>query len=377
MSRIAVLNAGTATLKVAVLRVNRGAVTEEYRAQHEWAEAAGPGTVAAALARMSAPFDAVGHRVVHGGPIFREGVRLDGAVVDAIERLIPLAPLHNARALELIRAADRAFPDVPAFALFDTAFHAHRPVESMCYALPAELVEAFDLRRYGFHGIAHASLTETLAQTLGRPATEVTAVTLQLGSGCSACAVENGRSIETSMGYTPLEGLVMPSRSGDIDPAIVLRLVRAGYEPDEIERQLTRCSGLLGLAGSADVRELLAAEAGGNECARLALHVFVRRVVMTVGAYFTLLNGRGVLAFAGGIGTHSAEIRRRIAVGLAGWNIDIDAGRNVANTLGRISTRRSRDVFTLRTDEESIIAREVGRLLSSGDSGQRCGGSAH
>jgi acetate kinase len=364
VNRIAVLNAGTATLKVAVLRVHDGAVTEEYRAQHEWAEAAGSEATAAALARMSRPFEAVGHRVVHGGSTFCEGVRLDGAVVDAIERLIPLAPLHNARAIEVIRAAGGAFPDVPAFALFDTAFHAHRPAESMCYALPVELVEAFDLRRYGFHGIAHASLTEALAERLGLPATDVTAVTLQLGSGCSACAVEEGRSIETSMGYTPLEGLVMPSRSGDIDPAIVLRLIRAGYDPDEIERQLTRCSGLLGLSGSFDVRELLAAEAAGNERARLALQVFVRRVVMTVGAYLTLLKGRGVLAFGGGIGTHSAEIRQRIAEGLAAWDVEIDEELNKTNALGRISKEHSRDVFALRTDEESIIAREIDRLLS-------------
>jgi acetate kinase len=166
------------------------------------------------------------------------------------------------------------------------------------------------------------------------------------------------------MGFTPVEGLVMPTRSGDIDPAIVLRLVRAGYEPDEVERQLTRCSGLLGLSGSSDVREVLAAEARGDERARLAVAVFVRRIVMTVGAYLTLLEGQGVLAFGGGIGTHSVEIRRRIAAGLAAWDIEIDAQRNSTNTPGRISKQGSRDVFLLHTSEESIIAREVDGLLS-------------
>jgi acetate kinase len=364
MSRIAVLNAGTATLKVAVLRVDGEKVTPEDRAEHEWTEATAADMITAALTHVSKPIDAVGHRVVHGGTTFRDAVRIDGAVVNAIERSIPLAPLHNTRALELIRAANAAFPDVPGFALFDTAFHAHRPPESMAYALPAELVNTLEFRRYGFHGIAHASLIQALAEKLERPASEVTAVTLQLGSGCSACAVRNGRSIETSMGYTPLEGLVMPTRSGDIDPAIVLRLVRAGYEADEIERQLTRLSGLMGLSGSSDVREVLVAEARGDERARIALGVFVRRIVMTVGAYLTLLEGQGVLAFGGGIGTHSVEIRRRVAAGLAAWGIEIDPQRNATTALGRISKDGSRRVFVLQTDEESIIAREVGRLLS-------------
>jgi acetate kinase len=363
MSRIAVLNAGTATLKVAVLRVDRGQVTPEDRTEFEWTETTEPGMAAAALAHVRQPIDAVGHRVVHGGATFRDAVRIDDTVLKAIERSIPLAPLHNARALELIRAARAVFPDVPAFALFDTAFHAHRSPESMSYALPDELVDTFELRRYGFHGIAHASLIEALADSLKRPVGQITAVTLQLGSGCSACAVRNGRSIETSMGFTPVEGLVMPTRSGDIDPAIVLRLVRAAYEPDEVERQLTRCSGLLGLSGSSDVREVLAAEARGDERARLAVAVFVRRIVMTVGAYLTLLEGQGVLAFGGGIGTHSVEIRRRVAAGLAAWGIEIDAQRNATNALGRISKQGSRDVFLLHTNEESVIAREVNRLL--------------
>jgi acetate kinase len=366
MSRIAVLNAGTATLKVAVLRVNGGKVAPEGRTEHEWTEATRPDMLAAALTRISQPIDAVGHRVVHGGTAFRDAVQIDDAVIDAIERSIPLAPLHNARALELIRAANAAFPDVPGFALFDTAFHAHRSPESMAYALPEEIVNTLKLSRFGFHGIAHVSLIEALAGIFERPASKITAVTLQLGSGCSACAVRYGRSIETSMGYTPLEGLVMPTRCGDIDPAIALRLLRAGYEADEIERQLMRCSGLLGLSGSSDVREVLAAEARGDERARIALGVFVRRIVMTVGAYLTLLEGQGVLAFGGGIGTHSAEIRRRVAAGLAAWGIEIDTQRNATNAPGRISKDGSRGVFVLRTNEEGIIAGEVGRLLSGG-----------
>jgi acetate kinase len=358
-----VLNAGTATLKLAVMRVRDGRASAERRAQHDWSEGAAPEAVAAALAAIDLPIDAIGHRVVHGGSAFERPARLDSAVLREIERLTPLAPLHNARSLALIRAANEAFPGIAAFAVFDTAFHAQRSAESLHYALPAELADRFELRRFGFHGIAHASLIESLAESTGSVADEITAVTLQLGSGCSACAVLNGRSIETSMGYTPLEGLVMPRRSGDVDPAIVLRLVRAGLEPDEIEQTLTERSGLIGLAGSADVRELLSAEAGGDERARLALAVFVRRIVMTTGAYLTLLEGRGMLAFGGGIGANSPEIRRRISAGLAAWAVEIDTERNEINLPGRISKPSSRDVFMLQTDEESIMARDIARLL--------------
>ena len=367
MTRIAVLNAGTATLKAAVLDVEAaGGAAEVYREEHDWSAAAPAAAVVdAALRGIDAPFAAIGHRVVHGGAALDRTVRIDARVEDAIEALVPLAPLHNARALEVVRAARAAFPEVPAFAAFDTAFHAGRAAESMCYALPRELVEAFDLRRYGFHGIAHASLLQALARALARPAAELSAVTLQLGSGCSACAIENGRSVETSMGYTPLEGLVMASRSGDIDPAIVLRLARAGYALDDIEEQLTRHSGLAALAGTADMRAILAAEARGDPGAALALRVFVRRIVSTVGAYFTLLHGRGALVFGGGIGTHAAEIRRRVAAGLAAWNVALDPERNAANAPGRISAAGSRDVLVARTDEESIVAQEVARSLDA------------
>ncbi|HUF74605.1 MAG TPA: acetate kinase [Gammaproteobacteria bacterium] len=360
------LNAGTATLKAAVMQVDDGRIAEERREQYDWMQASEDQAVAAVLAGIDAPIDAVAHRVVHGGSSFTKPERLDSAVLEEIERLIPLAPLHNARALELIRAANAAFPDVPAFALFDTTFHAQRPPESAQYALSVELADRFELRRYGFHGLAHASLVDALAESTGQETADITAVTLQLGSGCSACAVSNGRSIETSMGYTPLEGLAMPRRSGDIDPAIVLRLIRAGLAPDAIERELTERSGLLGMAGSADVRELLRAEARGDERARLALAIFVRRIVMTAGAYLTLLDGRGMLAFGGGIGTHSPEIRRRISTGLATWNVELDEARNEANVPGPISKAGSRDVYVLRTDEESIMALAIARVLRDG-----------
>lgn len=364
MTRIAVVNAGAATLKLAVLDVSDDGVREEQRTERSWEGDGNPGaTVAAAIASLDGEVDGIGHRVVHGGAAFSDPVRVDAAVEAGIERLTPLAPLHNALALEGIRAARRARPGVANVAVFDTAFHAHRAAESMAYALPDEAVRRFGLRRYGFHGIAHRALVEALATALGRAAADVTAVTLQLGAGCSACAVDNGRSVETSMGFTPLEGLVMATRCGDIDPAIVLQMARAGCGFDEIEDLLTRQSGLKGLAGSADMREVLAAEGRGDAGAQLALRVFVRRIVLTVGAYFTLLGGRGALVFGGGIGARSAAIRSRICAGLAPWNVAIDDTRNEAGEPGRISREDSRGVFVLQASEEHLIAREVVRLL--------------
>jgi len=365
--RIVVLNAGTATLKVAQFAVGSHDVLEVYRAEHDWLEDDdGDELVARALERIEAPFQAFAHRVVHGGVAFTESVRIDAHVEATLERLLPLAPLHNARALRVIRAAHRLEPRLPAFAAFDTAFHFGRPPESLTYALPADVATALQLRRYGFHGIAHAGLAEELAAAQDTSPHEVDAVTLHLGSGCSACAVEAGRSIETSMGYTPLEGLVMATRCGSIDAAIVLQMARAGYTIDEIETQLNRRSGLLALSGSADVREVLAAEARGDEAAHLALQVFVRRIVLTVGAYLTLLDGRGAVVFGGGIGTHSAPIRERIASGLSAWQVELDDRLNSGNEVGRISRAGSRPVFVFRTNEERMIARDAARLLVAG-----------
>lgn len=361
---IAVLNAGTATLKVALFELRPAGVVETHHTDLAWSEQTDAvALVRDALGAVDRPIAAIGHRVVHGGEAFTATVQIDADVERTLESLLPLAPLHNSRALDAIRSARRALPDVPSFAVFDTAFHADRPRASLFYALPLELVRALKLRRYGFHGIAHAALVESLAAVEHRDPRELTAVTLQLGSGCSACAVKDGRSIETSMGYTPLEGLVMATRCGNIDPAIVLQMARAGYSADDIDAQLNRRSGLVALSGSKDMREILAAEARGDDAARLGLEVFVHRVVLTVGAYFTLLEGRGALVFGGGIGTHSPEIRARVAAGLRAWDVELDDQLNAASAIGRISTSRARAVYVFRTNEEQLIAREVARLL--------------
>jgi acetate kinase len=364
--RVAVLNAGSGTVKVALVEVGAAATAVcARRVVDLTAGTCSQSVFAAALDAVGdgAGVDAVGHRVVHGGRRFTRTVRIDPTVEQAIDALAKLAPLHNPLALEGIRAARDRFPGRPMVAVFDTAFHSRRPPESLRYPLPWETCESLDLFRYGFHGIAHESLVQSLATEERIEAGEVTAVTLQLGAGCSACAVERGRSIETSMGLSPLGGLPMATRSGDLDPAVVLELVRRGHALNEVEEMLTHRSGLKGLAGEADVRSVLRAEARGDERAALAIALFVRRIVALAGAYFTLLGGAGALVFGGGIGTHSTEIRRRVAAGLFAWGVDLDPVRNAGDICGRISRDGTRPVYTFETDEERLIARSVHALL--------------
>lgn len=367
--RIAVLNVGSSSVKAAGFEGEAESLRETERVDRDVPSGEG-GTEAAvrdALAAVgvgSREVDALGHRVVHGGTRFTTPTRIDTEVEAAIEALCALAPLHNPAALAGLRAARELAPNVPMVAVFDTAFHAARPAASTRYALPWELADSLELYRYGFHGIAHASLAASLAQAEGIDPHEVTAVTLQLGAGCSAAAIERGRSIETSMGFTPLEGLPMATRSGDVDPALVLHLLRQGYDADALEALLMRRSGLLGLGGSADLREVLAAEAQGKERARVAVELLVQRVVATTGAYLTLLAGQGSVAFGGGIGTHSAEIRERVAHGLRGWDVRLDPSHG-PEARGRISAPGTRPVFAFATDEESVIARATAEALGA------------
>jgi acetate kinase len=366
--RIAVVNAGSATVKAALAEVDDDGARVLERARCTLsAEQKLSGAFEVALAETGAlagAVDGIAHRVVHGGREFTEPVRIDSRVEHAIEKLGALAPLHNPPALEGIRIARQLLPGKPMVAVFDTAFHAGRAPESMRYALPWELADSLDLLRYGFHGIAHASLVESLAEAQDCSAEAVAAVTLQLGAGCSACAVANGRSVETTMGFSPLEGLVMATRAGDVDATVVLELQRHGRDLEEVRDLLTRRSGLLGLAGAQDLRHVLAAEAEGDERARVAVDLFVRRIVASVGAYWTLLGGEGALVFGGGIGTHSAEIRRRVAQKLGAWNVRLDPDRNAGSPIGRISADASRPVFVFETDEERLLARSAYAVLT-------------
>ncbi len=367
---VAVLNAGSATAKAALVEVAGEGDTAHvsWRGSRPLDSLGRAGSAFASLLdelREHQPeVEAVGHRVVHGGNRFTQPVRVDSSVENEIARLSPFAPLHNPLALEGIRAAKDAFPTTPMVAVFDTAFHAHRPPESIRFPLPWKLTEELQMFRYGFHGTAHASLADSLAQAERMNPEDVHAVTLQLGAGCSACAIAGGQSIETSMGFSPLGGLPMATRSGDLDPGVLLTLLRNGMSASDLENLLTRQSGLLGITGSADMRDVLAAETRGDERARVGLALFVRSVVAVVGAYLTLLEGRGALIFGGGIGTGSHELRQRVSAGLTAWNVTLDADRNASGVPGLISSSSSRPVYVFETDEETRIAQSTRHLIS-------------
>ncbi|HET7342807.1 MAG TPA: acetate/propionate family kinase, partial [Methylomirabilota bacterium] len=331
------LNCGSSSVKFRLLAVTAGAPAADARALAERTEAVRAGDYGGVIervlrtARAAGPVDAVGHRVVHGGPRFVAPTRIDAEVLAAIEALESLAPLHNRPSLAGIRACRAALGEAtPQVAVFDTAFHARLPERAARYAIPPALAERHGVRRYGFHGISYAWATARAAARLGRPVSALKLVALHLGNGCSAAAIRDGVSIDTSMGLTPLEGLVMGTRSGDVDPALPGALARAErVSVEEIEHLLNERSGLLGLGGSADPRELLVREAT-DAGARLALDVFCYRARKYLGAYLAALRGADAVVFTGGIGEHQAEVRARIATGFEWCGLVLDPARNAA-----------------------------------------------
>ena len=320
------------------------------------------------LAGSAVDVEAVGHRVVHGGARFTAPTPIDETVVAEIEALEALAPLHNRPSLAGIRACRAALPAaVPMVAVFDTAFHAGLPERAAQYAIPWELARRHGIRRFGFHGLSYAWATARTAALLGRPPDDVRLVALHLGHGASAAAIRGGASIDTSMGLTPLEGLVMGTRSGDVDPALVGYLARMeGAGVAEVERWLNERSGLFGLAGgSSDVRDLLARERDDPR-ARLALDVFCHRARKYLGAYLAVLEGADAVVFTGGVGEHQPELRRRIARGFEWCGLALDDDRNGA-ALGReavISADGSRvAALVIPADEARVIAHETAACL--------------
>jgi len=317
--------------------------------------------------------DAVGHRVVHGGERFHEPTRIDEEVLSEIQRLSDLAPLHNQACLAGINAARATLgPDMPMVAVFDTAFHRTMPERAATYAIPQDLDAKYGIRRYGFHGIAHASLVHGYAAQTGRSVDTVRAITLHLGNGCSAAAIQGGRSVDTSMGFTPLEGLVMGTRSGDLDPAVVSYLVRrATVSAEQVEQWLNERSGLLGVSGlSHDVRDLLAAEQQGDARAAFALDVFCYRVRKYIGSYLAALGGADAVIFGGGIGEHAPDIRARICDGMDWCGLLLDRDLNdkavaiPAGSAARISRHGAKvEAYVVAVDEETWIARETVRCL--------------
>lgn len=322
-----------------------------------------------------ADIHAVGHRVVHGGEKFTSSTLITTEVIDGIEECIDLAPLHNPDNLKGIHAITEILGSgVPQAAVFDTAFHHSMPEQSYLYAIPYQFYRRHKVRRYGFHGTSHRYVAYRYRKLLGVPKSAVNIITLHLGNGCSAAAIRGGRSVDTSMGLTPLEGLVMGTRSGDVDPAVLQYLIeKEGFSSSQIDTILNKQSGLLGISGlTNDMRELLAEEQENNDRrARLAIEIFVHRVRKYIGAYLAEMNGADAIVFAGGIGENSAEIRGRICRDMEWCGLTLDAAANQELTggkEGRMSTERSKlHAFVIPTDEELLIARDTVRLIERMD----------
>lgn len=358
--RVLVVNAGSSNLKLRLLDhddtlLGSADLTTDRRDGD---------AVRKAVARLPEP-DAVGHRVVHGGPDFTGPVRIGPRVRDRLADLVALAPLHQPESLAGIDLVDDALPGIPAVACFDTAFHAGLPAVATTYALPAEWRDRFRLKRYGFHGLSHAYAARHAARTVGNARARV--VVAHLGAGASLAAVRGADSVDTTMGFTPVEGLVMATRSGDVDPGMLMWLQRQAWlTADEIADALQHRSGLRGLAGSGDMREVLAAAQRGDPDARLAIEVYVHRLRAKIAAMAASLGGVDVLVFTGGVGEHAAPVRARAADGLAFLGIAIDADANAAADSDTDITAPGARVRTLITTarEDLEIAAGVRSVLT-------------
>ena len=318
--------------------------------------------------------DAVGHRVVHGGERFTHSTRIDDTVRRELEDLIELAPLHNPHNIRGITAAVAALgAAVPQVAVFDTAFHHSLPETAYIYAIPYQLYRRHRVRRYGFHGTSHRYVAHRYRQLTGTTRADTKIISIHLGNGASACAINRGESVDTSMGFTPLEGLVMGTRSGDLDPAILdFVAAKEGLSIAELDSMLNKQSGLLGVSGlTADMRELLDEEAeNGDRRARLAIDLFCYRVRKYIGSYLAAMNGADAIVFTGGIGANSSHIRARICADMQWLGIDLDVDRNDAaneqgGAVGRVGSRVA--VWVIPTDEELLIARDTWRIVTGAD----------
>ena len=311
---------------------------------------------------------AIGHRVLHGGEKVTAPVKVDEAVKDIIRDCIPLGPLHNPANLSGIEACEEIFAGVPNVAVFDTQFHQTMPPEAYLYAIPMDFYKKYGIRKYGFHGTSHRFVTLSTAEFLGKKPEDITIITCHLGNGCSMAAVKNGKVIDTTMGLTPLEGLMMGTRSGDMDPAAVLRMVEVGNTAKEVDTILNKKSGLLAVGGigSGDMRDIVNAADSGNKDAALALKMFIRRIVKYIGSYYVLLGGADAIVFTGGIGEHSIPERKAILDGIACLGIKCDDAKNkdCFGKAGVISTDDSSwKAIVMPTNEELMIALETVKTL--------------
>ncbi|MCF1596822.1 acetate kinase [Streptomyces muensis] len=396
-SRVLVLNSGSSSVKYQLLDMGGGGrlamglverIGEETSRLRHTPLAAGGETrewtapvadhdaalkaVSAELAKDGLGLDspelaAIGHRVVHGGQRFTEPTVVDDAVLAEIERLIPVAPLHNPANLTGIRTAQALRPDLPQVAVFDTAFHTTMPESAARYAIDIETADAHRIRRYGFHGTSHAYVSRATAELLGRAPEDVNVIVLHLGNGASASAVRGGRCVDTSMGLTPLEGLVMGTRSGDTDPAVIFHLARVGgMSIAEIDTLLNKKSGLIGLCGDNDMREIRRRIDEGDERAQLAFDIYIHRLKKYIGAYYAVLGRVDAIAFTAGVGENAAPVREAAVAGLEQLGLAVDAELNAVRADGPrlISPAGARvAVAVVPTDEELEIARQTYALV--------------
>ena len=368
---VLVINSGSSSLKYAVVEPDSGTMVADGIV-----ERIGDGPVAdhgaalqesfRQLAESGQPLEtlelvAVGHRVVHGGPDLYKPTLIDDALIAELEDLAPLAPLHNPPAVLGIRVAREALPDLPHIAVFDTAFFHDLPPAAATYAIDRDIAQQWHIRRYGFHGTSHQYVSEQAAAYLGEPLESLNQIVLHLGNGASASAIAGGKPVDTSMGLTPLEGLVMGTRSGDIDPGIISYLSRtAGMSVEDIETLLNKRSGVLGLGGEIDFRVIHKRIESGDAAAQLAYDVYIHRLRKYIGAYLALLGDTDVITFTAGVGENDAAVRRDALTGLTALGIELDEGLNGNSdrSARRISAEKSQTtVLVVPTDEELAIAR--------------------
>lgn len=375
--RVLVINSGSSSLKYQVRETGSdelllSGVVEEIGSGQVPDHAAALDLVESALVAelgQEPGLQAVGHRVVHGGERFSAPVIIDNEITRAIERLAPLAPLHNPAHALGIRAIMRKWPTLPQVAVFDTAFHRTLPEHAWRYAVPHELYAQHGVRRYGFHGTSAEYVTGRAAQLLGRPVDRFDGIICHLGNGTSVTAIKHGRSVDTSMGYTPLAGLVMGTRSGDVDPSVLTQLIiRGEYTAQELDSMLNKDSGLKGIAGSNDMREVVAAAAEGDDAAELALAIAAYRLQKFIGGYHVAVGGAQAIVFTAGIGENSWQFRERVCEGLGALGVRLDRMANVEKSRQPrvISAPDSAiTVMVVPTDEEGAIAAQTAQLIAA------------
>jgi acetate kinase len=361
-TRVLVVNAGSSTLKLAVIDDSAARVSETI----DTAGGQADDEQLRAFINEHGPYDAAGHRIVHGGAEFTAPVVIDADVLQQLHALTDLAPLHQPRSLAALSSVSQLLPQVPAVACFDTAFHAHMPAAASTYALPAEWRSRWPLRRFGFHGLSHAYASRRVAELMSRGRRELRIVTCHLGAGASLAAVSGGRSVDTTMGFTPLEGLVMATRSGSVDPGLVLWLQEhAGLPSAQILAGLEHRSGLLGLAGTGDMKRVLDHEAAGDEDAKIAVAVYLHRLRSGIAAMAAAMNGLDALVFTGGVGEHEPAIRARAAAGLdfLGVSVDDKSNQEAEPEMEITGAEGAARTWVVAAREDLEIVRQVGRAL--------------